>query len=587
MEMKSYFKIQLKQIGWKPSIQEVKYTWADWNEYIWLQFEWYASTGELDRWWDITLPNAFRNTLKGFMENAMMLLQHDDTKPIWNFTDVRIDWNGLYVKWLVKVDIDNVFQKLRTWVLKTMSIWYRVIDWTTEMIWWVEAFIIKQLELFEISLVSVPMCAGAQIKNLTNLSDDEFKSLYQIEKDDTYSLTKSLMDLKEKKVGTFKNSPLADENTAWDWTKAQQNVKDWASDSEWNIDFTKYKQAFAWYDENASDNLWSYKLGFKDIIDWELKTVWRWVSAAMGALLGARGWVDIPDNERQWVYDLLAKYYAQFDKEVPEFKSLDWEQAKDELINNENACKPKKEKSEYNKQTKQYQSLTVNQIMVWDMVRYIETETENYFMPECWCCGEDMEEEILWDMQEADVWEVIKIVTDKWAWTTIWILKYELTMEGFMPTNEVEMFEFEEVEMVKVSNSQIKSIATKLAKKQSEIKTWDIADKTLVSKVKDIKEDQKEKNIWEFEIQFKEYKENSFKEIKSLFNEEIKKFETKANEMADILIKALEELDKTNEKALEYIWKLENLPVTKSYRYMEQEVKPENAFSKMIKSIKQ
>ncbi len=48
--------------------------------------------------------------------------------------------------------------------------------------------------------------------------------------------------------------------------------------------------------------------------------VWRGVAAAMGALLGARGGVAIPDNERRGVYDHLVRHYAQFDKEPPEYK---------------------------------------------------------------------------------------------------------------------------------------------------------------------------------------------------------------------------------------------------------------------------
>lgn len=50
--------------------------------------------------------------------------------------------------------------------------------------------------------------------------------------------------------------------------------------------------------------------------------VWNGVRAAMGALFGARGGVDIPDGDRKEVYDHLAKHYRQFDKEPPDFKFL-------------------------------------------------------------------------------------------------------------------------------------------------------------------------------------------------------------------------------------------------------------------------
>lgn len=50
------------------------------------------------------------------------------------------------------------------------------------------------------------------------------------------------------------------------------------------------------------------------------KVVWNGVRTAMGALLGARGGVDIPDGDRRKVYDHLASHYEQFDKEPPEFR---------------------------------------------------------------------------------------------------------------------------------------------------------------------------------------------------------------------------------------------------------------------------
>ena len=59
-----------------------------------------------------------------------------------------------------------------------------------------------------------------------------------------------------------------------------------------------------------------------------MQTVWRGVAAAMGALLGGRGGVDIPDGDREAVYNHLAKHYAQFDKEVPEFKSYSADELK-------------------------------------------------------------------------------------------------------------------------------------------------------------------------------------------------------------------------------------------------------------------
>jgi len=76
-----------------------------------------------------------------------------------------------------------------------------------------------------------------------------------------------------------------------------------------------------WYDKENPDIKSSYKLPHHTAKGH--KTVWRGVAAAMAALLGARGGVNIPASDRKGVYNHLAKHYKEFDKEVPKFKELD------------------------------------------------------------------------------------------------------------------------------------------------------------------------------------------------------------------------------------------------------------------------
>lgn len=73
-----------------------------------------------------------------------------------------------------------------------------------------------------------------------------------------------------------------------------------------------------WVDDENPDIKSSYKLPHHRV---DKTLVWNGVKAAMGALLGARGGTNIPDGDRRGVYDHLAKHYAEFDKEPPEFKA--------------------------------------------------------------------------------------------------------------------------------------------------------------------------------------------------------------------------------------------------------------------------
>lgn len=57
--------------------------------------------------------------------------------------------------------------------------------------------------------------------------------------------------------------------------------------------------------------------------------IWRGVAAAMAALLGARGGVDIPNDDRRPVYNHLVSHYEQFDKEPPELRSYEEHELKE------------------------------------------------------------------------------------------------------------------------------------------------------------------------------------------------------------------------------------------------------------------
>lgn len=78
----------------------------------------------------------------------------------------------------------------------------------------------------------------------------------------------------------------------------------------------------AWVDEENPDTKAAYKLPHHLATD-QHSLVWRGLTAAMGALMGARGGVDVPADERRGIYNHLAKHYAEFDETAPEFRFVE------------------------------------------------------------------------------------------------------------------------------------------------------------------------------------------------------------------------------------------------------------------------
>lgn len=184
---------------------------------------------------------------------------------------------------------------------------------------------ITKQELLEISAVPVPALPSAQIVSRSHdlgLNENMVKAVLG-EKE---ALKAVGDDLGLKELGTkdvknavpFKKYDLAPEGRSWDASAAEKRISSMAGD-----DFGKYQKGFAWYDASDVEKKSSYKLPHHDVQAGEMITVWRGVAAAMAALLGSRGGVDIPDNERRSVYNHLAKHYKEFDKPIPDYRLVE------------------------------------------------------------------------------------------------------------------------------------------------------------------------------------------------------------------------------------------------------------------------
>ena len=116
-------------------------------------------------------------------------------------------------------------------------------------------------------------------------------------------------------VTAFQDLPLADRERAWDGDAAEGRVRKWAGAEDGPNE--KYRDAHVWYDAEKKDNFTAYKLLIADVIDGRLKAVPRGIFAAAGVMEGARGGVDLPDNDAPRVKSHLAKYYAKLGDTPP------------------------------------------------------------------------------------------------------------------------------------------------------------------------------------------------------------------------------------------------------------------------------
>jgi hypothetical protein len=191
-------------------------------------------------------------------------------------------------------------------------------------------------DCFETSIVNKNNLAGSLIRRLTdsvkngictlkdiaNIPKHIFSSISGDSVD--YSDIVSMIEKELTKEGaiSYKKYPKADDDLSWDGSSAKKRIAEWASsDGSGNketIDWDKYKNGFAWFDQENKENFGSYKLPHHDIIDGELKTVRAGVVSAQGVMNGAMGGVDIPDGDRESVDSHLSKHRAEFDSDIEE-----------------------------------------------------------------------------------------------------------------------------------------------------------------------------------------------------------------------------------------------------------------------------
>ena len=114
----------------------------------------YASTTDVDRQGDVVASTAWRSGMSNYLKNPIILAYHDHSKPVGRMVEHRIDEKGLWIKARISNAATDIFNLVRDEILTAFSIGFKIVD--AEYDQTKDIFTVKELELHEISVVSVP-----------------------------------------------------------------------------------------------------------------------------------------------------------------------------------------------------------------------------------------------------------------------------------------------------------------------------------------------------------------------------------------------------------------------------------------------
>lgn len=116
--------------------------------------EGYASTTNVDRVGDLIPVAVWEKGITNYLKNPVILAFHDHEKPVGRMVDYKINTDGLWIKARISPSDEEIYGKVQDEVITAFSVSFRILD--AEYNSALEVFIVKELELLEISVVSVP-----------------------------------------------------------------------------------------------------------------------------------------------------------------------------------------------------------------------------------------------------------------------------------------------------------------------------------------------------------------------------------------------------------------------------------------------
>ena len=135
--------------------------------------EGYASLfGEIDQARDMVLRGAFADTLaRRGVNRVPMLFQHDPSEPVGVWLELREDHRGLYARGRLIPDVARareLLSLLRAGAIDGLSIGFRTVKGRVDLRTRVRS--LQVVDLWEISIVTFPLLAGARVRAVKQAS---------------------------------------------------------------------------------------------------------------------------------------------------------------------------------------------------------------------------------------------------------------------------------------------------------------------------------------------------------------------------------------------------------------------------------
>jgi HK97 family phage prohead protease/HK97 family phage major capsid protein len=149
----------------------------------------HASTNDEDRTGDIIVTDAWKKpgALKDYLKNPIVLAFHDMSRPIGKTIGHEVDDKGLKITAKISKAAGDIRELIKEGILSAFSVGFMIkdADWDNQN----GIFYIKEVELFEVSVVSVPANQNALFSMEKNFSSkeeyNEFKKQFTKESEET------------------------------------------------------------------------------------------------------------------------------------------------------------------------------------------------------------------------------------------------------------------------------------------------------------------------------------------------------------------------------------------------------------------